>query len=137
MGTKISPQDHTHALKVLGLGNNFFVKVFFLPSFKILTSGLTVYEIYDILKQKDVFFRHSRIYFVLLVCFFISYFFLEIPQECVVWQLPVIFYLDERLLHYTINHIAQAKTDTLGYNHTLLKAPPFLLTCKIDFRCEL
>lgn len=44
----------------------------------------------------------------------------EIPQECVVWQLPVIFYLDERLLHYTINHIAQAKTDTLGYNHTLL-----------------
>lgn len=78
-----------------------------------------------------------------LFCFAGMFLFLlekrEIPQECVVWQLPVIFYLDERLLQYTINHIAQTKTDTLGYNHTLLKAtppphPPFFVDLQNRFQ---
>ncbi len=68
--------------------------------------------------MKAIFFSYSWIF--VLICF---YFF---PQECVVWRLSVIFYLDERLFHNTINHIAQSKTDTLGYNRTPLKATHLL-----------
>lgn len=89
---------------------------------------------------KVIFFLgiHAFILFVMsLICLFLLGGKTLVPQECVVLQLSVIFYLDERLLHNTINHVAQAKTDTWGYNRTPLKAthlcfyfPPFCRLAK-------